>query len=134
MTGLHGSNKMTEKEYILLSNRVNISRARDILREVLRGKKYGVSIADFLCVNRKLAKIETELFNRYKSTGKYTLDNKAVYTVKLDKEINDLNDLLGGAFIDDEPVYVIAVEAFMHMPPWKKGEDVGLMISNPGHI
>ncbi len=53
---------MTDAEYNKVSNRVNISRALDALRDVLPGEDYGLSKAELIEITKPLAIIQQRLF------------------------------------------------------------------------
>jgi len=55
---------MTEDEYLKATNRVKISAALNILRDVLGG--YGISNLELLAICKLLAEAETKLFSSYK--------------------------------------------------------------------
>lgn len=46
---------------------------------------------------------------------------------------NDFGHLIGQTvLIDGQPRKVIAIERFMHMPPWRAGEEISLLVEfNP---
>ena len=57
---------MTEKEYVIAANRVRVSNALQILRDVMTGSEYGISSRKLAEITQKLAKAETTLFALYK--------------------------------------------------------------------
>ncbi len=54
---------MKEDEYIKVTNRVNITRAKDALRDVLSGDNYGISKQELSDIDLALRRIEDRLFN-----------------------------------------------------------------------
>ena len=54
---------MKETEYIIITNRVKISNAIKILRDVLPEKNYGVESDKFKKILAELHEIECELFS-----------------------------------------------------------------------
>lgn len=56
---------MKETEYIKASNRVKISAALTILRDVLPGAEYGISDDDINEIKIKLSAAEITLFDSY---------------------------------------------------------------------
>lgn len=56
---------MIESEYIKVTNRVKISMALTILRDIVSGPEYGITCAELADVAGKLADIETRLFSSY---------------------------------------------------------------------
>lgn len=56
---------MKERDYIRATNRVKISMARAILRDVLAGDDYGITANELARITRPLAEAETKLFSSY---------------------------------------------------------------------
>lgn len=54
---------MKEDEYIKVTNRVNITRAKDALRDVLSGDNYGISRQELSDIELALRRIEVRLFS-----------------------------------------------------------------------
>ncbi len=52
---------MTEIEYVILKNRINVEHARDAMSEVTGGKKYGVNYEKVIEARRLLAEIQCYL-------------------------------------------------------------------------
>lgn len=59
---------MKETEYIKATNRVKVSMALTILRDVLPGKDYGISAEDLTEIAKRLRKAEEELFSSFEIT------------------------------------------------------------------
>jgi len=55
---------MTENEYIIATNRVNITSAIRILKDVLAGDEWGVPKEEFNAQIQKLYEIEESLFSK----------------------------------------------------------------------
>ena len=53
---------MTEREYIIATNRVKISIAKDVVRDVLPGELWGVSDKEMGDVMQILCEVEERLF------------------------------------------------------------------------
>ncbi len=67
----------------------------------------------------------------YESLNKFTISDRGIlFIVELDRECEDFDFLLNEQVkIDGIIKTVKAVEKFAHMPPWRKGEKVGLLVS-----
>lgn len=59
---------MTEIEYIRATNRVKVSMARTILRDVLPGDEYGITEKEWGEIMLRLSKSEAKLFKSFKLT------------------------------------------------------------------
>ena len=57
---------MTETEYIRATNRVKVSLALDIMREVVEDDDYGITAQEKVEITRRLAKAQDKLFASYK--------------------------------------------------------------------
>lgn len=57
---------MTEKQYIIATNRVKVSLALQILRDVFPGDEYGITATELSHIRRSLSLIETRLFGATK--------------------------------------------------------------------
>lgn len=57
---------MTEIEYLRATNRVKVSMAREILRDVLPGDDYGITDDELVEIQRLLSQAEDKLFASYK--------------------------------------------------------------------
>lgn len=53
---------MTESEYIKVTNRVNITRAKDAIRDILPGDEYGITEEEEQSLMRLLTRVERRLF------------------------------------------------------------------------
>ena len=53
---------MTEQEYILAGNRVNVTRAKDAIRDILPGDDWGISEKEVGEVMQTLCEAEERLF------------------------------------------------------------------------
>lgn len=53
---------MTEQEYILVVNRVNVTRAKDAVKDILDGDDFGISKKEAAEVLRILCEAEDRLF------------------------------------------------------------------------
>ncbi len=60
---------MTEKEYITAANRVKVSMALNILRDVLPGDDYGISDRQLAEITDRLSETEQKLFKSYTCTA-----------------------------------------------------------------
>ena len=58
---------MNEVEYIIATNRVKISMALTILRDVLPGEEYGISTKEYAKFARPLRESEVKLFSLYEA-------------------------------------------------------------------
>lgn len=56
---------MTENEYIRATNRVKVSAAIVLLRDVLPGYVYGITEEDFVEIIKRLVDAEKKLFASY---------------------------------------------------------------------
>jgi len=56
---------MREKDYIKATNRVKVSAALTILRDVLAGDDYGITASELVNITRPLAEAEKKLFSSY---------------------------------------------------------------------
>ena len=56
---------MTEIEYLRATNRVKVSMALSILRDVLPGKDYGIKEEDLSEIKKRLRDAEDKLFSSY---------------------------------------------------------------------
>lgn len=56
---------MREKDYIKATNRVKVSAALTILRDVLPGDDYGITANELVKITKPLAEAETKLFSSY---------------------------------------------------------------------
>ena len=56
---------MREIDYIKATNRVKVSAALSILRDVLPGKEYGITEKELSEIKKKLAIAEGKLFSSY---------------------------------------------------------------------
>jgi len=56
---------MTEIEYIRATNRVKVSMAKVILRDVLPGDEYGITPAELTAIMVLLSEAEVKLFSSY---------------------------------------------------------------------
>ena len=56
---------MKEAEYITASNRVKVSAALTIMRDVLQGEEYGINDKSYSDIVKKLEKAEAHLFGAY---------------------------------------------------------------------
>lgn len=67
----------------------------------------------------------------YESLSKFVISGRGmVFVVKLDRECEDFDFLFDQQVkIDGVAKRVTAVERNAHMPPWKKGERIGLLVS-----
>ena len=59
---VNGEFFMTESEYIMVSNRVNITRAKDAIRDILPGKEYGITKEEDQSLMHLLTEVERRLF------------------------------------------------------------------------
>ena len=57
---------MTEEEYIKATNRVKVSAALTIMRDVLAGDDYGISESELTDIVAPLYRAETKLFKSFK--------------------------------------------------------------------
>ncbi len=65
----------------------------------------------------------------FDSIGIFKVRDKKCFVVENPTECNDFNHLTNeNVLIDSKTYYVIAVECFMHCPPWRKGEKISLMV------
>lgn len=62
---MKGNNQIKEIEYIRATNRVKVSMALAILRDVLPGEDYIVGKEEFREIHSRLQAIEDRLFNSY---------------------------------------------------------------------
>ena len=60
---------MSEQQYIIATNRVKVSIALTILRDVLECEDCGVAEDEFSEIKSRLRKIEEKLFSLVKITG-----------------------------------------------------------------
>jgi hypothetical protein len=60
---------MKEREYIASTNRVKVSMALKILRDVLPGEEYGITDIQLSEIVSRLAVAEDNLFQSYKCTA-----------------------------------------------------------------
>lgn len=67
----------------------------------------------------------------YESLNKFTISNRGtIFIVELDRECENFDFLLDEQVkIDGVTKRVTAVEKFAHMPPWRKGEKIGLLVT-----
>jgi hypothetical protein len=57
------------------------------------------------------------------------------FVVKCPINCLDFDWLIGhDAIIDGKTYKIVGVERFMHSPPWKKGEDISLLIADYGAL
>ena len=56
---------MTEREYIRATNRVKVTNALQIMRDVMPGDEYGISEVQKSEITRRLADAENRLFYSY---------------------------------------------------------------------
>lgn len=64
------------------------------------------------------------------SLDKYESKGNTVYTVENPIECSDFSHLIGKNFVIDGTVRtVIGVERYTHLPPWKVGELIGVMVT-----
>ena len=54
---------MTENEYIIVSNKTNITTAIAIMRDVMEGKEYGVDSEQHHLIMRSLVGMQQKLFS-----------------------------------------------------------------------
>ena len=57
---------MTETEYIRATNRVKVSMALTILRDILIGEDYGITDAELTEITKRLSQAQDKLFTSYK--------------------------------------------------------------------
>lgn len=57
---------MTDKEYVIATNRVKISMAKDCLQDVISGTEYGVDEEKWRNIIKDLCGIEDKLFKLIK--------------------------------------------------------------------
>lgn len=63
------------------------------------------------------------------SLEEFLVQGKRVFAVENPIECNDFKWIIGQkVIIDTEEFTVIRVERFAHMPPFRKGERIGLMV------
>ena len=68
----------------------------------------------------------------FKSEDQFEVQGKTVFSVALDRETSDFGHLRNRiVFIDGREYRCVAIERFTHMPPWRKGEKIGLMVEDP---
>ena len=66
---------------------------------------------------------------KLESLSTYTIDGKLCFSVKNPSTCGDFSHIIGeNVKIDDNPYVVNAVERFTHLPPFHKGEIIGLMV------
>jgi len=56
---------MTETQYLKERNRVKVSMALVILRDVLPGDDYGITEKELSAINSRLRRLEEKLFSSY---------------------------------------------------------------------
>jgi len=72
---------------------------------------------------------EDGMMPRFENAQWYEAAGQRMAGVKLDLETDDFAHLIGHTVeIDGERYRVKAVERFLHMPPWRAGEGVGLAV------
>lgn len=59
---------MTEQDYLKATNRVKVSAALVILRDVLPGEIYGISAQELCEITSRLKRAEEQLFSSYEIT------------------------------------------------------------------
>ena len=67
----------------------------------------------------------------YESLSRFTISDRGmIFIVELDRECENFDFLLNEQVkIDGIMKTVTGVERFAHMPPWRKGEKIGLLVS-----
>jgi hypothetical protein len=75
------------------------------------------------------------IFPFFRASEWFEVRGKRIATTTLDRETSDFAHLIGNEVIiapthdGSERTYkVVAVERFAHMPPWRAGENIGLMV------
>ena len=66
--GVRG-NKMTEEQYICASNRVKVTHAKNLIKDVLPGENYGISENVHKTLLKALSTCERVLFDSYEITN-----------------------------------------------------------------
>lgn len=99
---------MTESEYIKVTNRVNISRALEALRDVLPGDEYGVGETELTEIEKKLRAFERRLLSNFDTEDTCPKEDKPCVTRLLtQQEIDNAPDWATHYVIDLEgdPIY-----------------------------
>ena len=69
------------------------------------------------------------IFPVFRSTDVHPGPNGTTYVTTLDRDTDDFAHLIGAeVIINGALVTVVGVERFAHSPPWRRGEDIGLMV------
>lgn len=74
---------------------------------------------------------------KFKADSAWPINGCLAFTTKNPKECDDFDWLIGQEIeVDGKKVVVRDVERFMHMPPFKKGEIIGILTTTlyPGGI
>lgn len=72
---------------------------------------------------------------KFQHAGKFTIPRLGtVYSIYLDRECNDFDWIIGHlVHLDGALRLVIGVERYAHMPPFRKGESIGLLVGEHGN-